>query len=170
MNINKPCKLCSSKRFANTSWCYKHYREREKAKKEEKAKKKLERHINTKAYQKEIKKKLIKKCDRLFQEIGRKMYDHSFFGNEYNCLHHFVRKSQSLNLRYDFDNAIPVSLEEHCSIHMAQDNEIEGRIVLAKGKEWFNNLMIKRRTIIADELSFLKQTLERLENTLKQYD
>lgn len=167
---DKPCKICGGKRYMNTSWCYTCYRKREKEKKEEKAKKKLERKQSTKKYSKEIEKKLMNKCDKLFQEIGRKMYDKSFFGNTYNCLHHIVRKSQGLNTRYDFENCMPVSLEEHCSIHMAQDCELEARYIFHKGEEWFNELQKRRRVIITDKLSFLKETLDRLNKINNNYD
>ena len=168
---DKPCKICGAKkRFMNTSWCYSCYRKREKAKKEEKAKRKLERKQSTKKYKKEIEKKLMRKCDKLYQEIGRKMYDKSFFGNKYCCLHHIVRKSQGLNTRYDFENGMPVSLEEHCKIHSAQDNELETRYIFHKGEEWFNELQKRRRVIITDKLTFLNETLERLNNKLKEYE
>jgi len=36
----KHCKLCDKPRFANTSWCLTHYKEREKEKKANKVKKK----------------------------------------------------------------------------------------------------------------------------------
>lgn len=168
---DKPCKICGiKKRFKNTSWCYTCFCKREKEKREEKAKKKLERKQSTKKYGKEIEKKLMKKCDKLFQEIGRQMYNKSFFGNEYNCLHHIVRKSISLNTRYDFENGMPVSLKEHCKIHSQQDCELESRYIFYKGEKWFNELQKRRRVIITDKLSFLTQTLERLNNILKSYE
>jgi len=166
MNI-KPCKICGGKRYANQNVCFKCFKDREKKNKEEKAKRKLERKQGTKKYQKEIVDKLIKKCDKLYQEIGRKMYS---LYPDYSCLHHIVRKSKSLNLRYDFDNGMPVSLKEHCLIHSAQDCEIECQYILAKGEEWFNNLMLKRRVIITDRLTFMNNTYERLKKILETYN
>lgn len=163
---DKPCKICGGKRYANINICYSCYLKREKVKKEEKAKKKLERKQSTKKYGKKIEKKLMNKCDRLFQEIGRQMYNKSFFGNEYCCLHHIVRKSQSLNTRYDFENGMPVSLKEHCKIHSAQDCELEARYIFYKGEEWFNELQKRRRVIVTDRLAFLKATLDMLNSIL----
>jgi hypothetical protein len=168
--MSKTCKICGKKRYANINLCYSCYRKREKEKREEKAKKKLEKKKTTKKYQKEIVDKLMKKCDKLYQEIGRKMYDKSFFGDEYNCLHHIVRKSQGLNTRYDFENGMPVSLSEHCSIHKAQDCNFEGTYILYKGEKWFNELQKRRRIIITDRLSFLKEKYEELKNILKEYE
>lgn len=59
--MDKPCKLCSKKRFANTSWCYSHYRERERQKKEEKARLKKERKESTKGFQKNLRRLVHKK-------------------------------------------------------------------------------------------------------------
>lgn len=169
-NNEKKCKLCDSKRYANLSICYSCYRKREKEKKEEKAKRKQERKEGTKKFKKEVEKKLMRKCDKLYQEIGRKMYDKSFYGEEYNCLHHIVRKSQGLNTRYDFENGMPVSLEEHCKIHAAQDCELEGRYILHKGDKWFSELQKRRRVVIVDKLEFLKETLDRLNKMLEKYN
>ena len=164
----KTCKDCRSPRYVNISYCWKHYREREKIKKEEKTKKKLERKISTKKYQKEITDKLIKINDKLFQEIGRLIYKVSIFGDEYNCLHHYVRKSQSLNTRWDFDNGIPISLKEHCSIHQGQNSEIEGNIILIKGLDWYKSLMIKKHIIITDKQEFVVSENKRLNKMLEK--
>jgi len=164
----KPCKICGGKRYANLNICYSCYRKREKEKKEEKAKRKLERKQSTKKYQKEIEDKLMKNCDKLYQEIGRKMYKNTY--KDYCCLHHIVRKSQGLNTRYDLENGMPVSLKEHCLIHSAQDCEIEAKYILSKGEEWFNELQKRRRIIITDKMTFLKETLDRLNGILKKLD
>lgn len=68
----KPCRLCASPRWATTSWCYRHYREREKAKKIEKANRKLLRKQSTKKFKENEKKKLINKCDIVFSLLIRK--------------------------------------------------------------------------------------------------
>lgn len=157
----KTCKLCDQPIYANTSWCWDHHLEREKKKKERK-KKRPKARKGTIRYEKELQKKLMRKCDRLYQEIGRKMYDTSYFGSKYSCLHHIVRKSQSLNTRYDFENGMPVSAEEHCSIHRGQDSKYEGEYILHKGKKWFNDLQKRRRVVVTNKTKFLKEALDRL--------
>lgn len=72
MTKTKPCKLCSTKRYANTTLCYSHYRAKEKKKREEKARKKLERKKKTKKYQEECRRTLHKKCWRMQSEIIRR--------------------------------------------------------------------------------------------------
>jgi len=169
--IKKTCKLCDKPRFANTSWCLEHYKEREKEKKANKVKKKKPKaKPGTLRYEKELQTKLMKKNDKLYQEIGRKLYNKSFFGNKYCCLHHIVRKAQGLNTRYDFKNGMPVSIKEHCSIHMAQDCKFEGEYILHKGKKWFNDLQKRRRIVITDKTKFLQDTFEILTNLLEQLE
>lgn len=169
MTKDKPCKICQAKRYANTSYCYKHHRENERIKKEEKAKKKKERKEGTKKFQKEIEKKLMKTNDRLYQEIGRAIHNKCFFGhNAYSCLHHFIRKSQSLYTRYDLENGINICVECHCSIHMGQNSILEGQIIIEKGEEWFERMKTKKQVIVYNKLEFLKEKNVMLKSTLEK--
>ena len=112
-------------------------------------------------------KKLIKENDRLYQEIGRQTYNKCFFGcNSYSCLHHFILKSQSLNTRYNIKNGIPICVKHHCSIHMGQNSELEGKIVLKLGEKWFKDLMKRKHIIITNKLDFLQKENIRLKKLL----
>ena len=134
-----------------------------KAKKIEKA----EKHKTTKKGQGEECKKLMRENDRLYQEIGRLKYKACFFGcSNYSCLHHYVRKAQSLNTRYDLDNGIPICNKHHCLIHQSQDSEVEGRIVTEMGKKWFDKLMKRKHTTIHNKLEFLRNQNTWLKNEL----
>jgi len=159
------CKLCSKPRYANTSWCLTHYKKRQKENEIAKKQRKIEKHKTTKTYQKEVTDKLIKKADKLYQEIGRLQNKECYLcRGTYSCLHHFVRKSQSLNTRYDLDNGIPICVKCHCSIHQGENSELEGRIVQKKGFVWFDKLIAKKHTIITNKLEFVKSEHERLTN------
>ena len=158
----KTCKLCDEPRYANTSYCWTHYLAREKEKKDKK-KARPKAKEGTIRYEKELQKKLMKKCDRLYQEIGRKMYGHL---KDYSCLHHIVRKSQGINTRYDFENGMPVTMKEHCLIHQAQDCKIEGEYILYKGKKWFDDLQKRRRILITNKTKFLQDSFEELKKEL----
>lgn len=165
-SIHKNCKLCGNPRYANTSWCIKHYREREKQKKLDK----IERHKRTKSYEKEMIDKLIRINDRLFQELGRRMYKTCYFGHLYSCLHHLVRKSQSLFLRYEIKNAIPVCKECHCSIHLGENTILEARFVSDKGDDWLKEIEAGKKVIVNDKLKFLKEKNIELNKLIQQYD
>lgn len=130
---------------------------------------KLEKHKLTKKGIAEQCRKLMSDNDKLYQEIGRLQNNKCFFtpcNEPYSCLHHFVRKSQSLNTRYDFDNGIPICNKHHCAIHQSQNSEVEGRLVIEKGKKWFDDLMVKKHKIIFSKLLFLIEVKEYLTKLL----
>jgi len=87
-----------------------------------------------------------KKADKLLQEIGRMTYDKCLIcGGVYSCLHHYVKKSQSTELRYNLKNCIPICVKCHCSIHQGKNDMVVGTIVLIKGDEWLKELNILRK-------------------------
>jgi hypothetical protein len=82
--LKKLCKLCGVKsKYANTNFCYNCFKLREKLKKEEKAKKKLERKVLTKTYQEKLLKTVHNKTWKLMSEYIRKL--HSFNGTHCIC-------------------------------------------------------------------------------------
>ena len=89
---------------------------------------------------------LKKEGDKLYQELGRKVYSRCLVcGGDYSCLHHFVKKSQSTALRYDLENGIPICVNCHCSIHQGLNDTVVARITLINGKEWLDSLEKKKR-------------------------
>lgn len=164
----KTCKLCDKPRYANQSYCFKHYREREKAKKELKAKNKKERHEKTKAFSKEQINKLIRINDKLYQEIGRLLNKRCFAGHEYSCLHHLVRKKTCLKLRWDLANGMPICNACHCKIHNGQDVLSEATYI---HQHWLlDELNTKKREVISDKLSFCLSENKRLKELKEKYD
>ncbi len=157
MTKPKPCKKCLNSRYLQSQYCFKHFRETEKQKKIERLEKKKAKHETTKVYQEKVAKKLMRENDRLFQELGRKLYRNCYFGHEYSCLHHWTRKSQSLFTRYDIENGIPVCAKCHCLIHQAQDSTLEARFIIDKGEDWLNRMTLKKNTIVHNKLEFLQE-------------
>jgi len=93
--------------------------------------------------------KLQRECDKLMQEIGKKIHPHSIIsGNPTEVHHHFVPKSVCTALRYDWDNLIPLTNAEHCRLHQSPDPDIEMRIAEIKGVDWYKALQAKRRQTI----------------------
>lgn len=161
----KTCKLCIKQRYAQSSYCFQHYKEREREKKAEKAKNKKERHEKTKAFAKEQTDKLIRINDKLFQEIGRLLHKKCICGRPYSCLHHFIRKSTCLATRWDLSNAIPVCNECHCRIHNGQDVLTEASYIASH--YLLDELTVKKRRIIEDKLTFCLEENKKL-NRLKE--
>jgi len=110
-----------------------------------------------------------KKADRLLQELGRQTYDRCLVcGGEYCCLHHFVYKSQSTALRYDWENAIPLCVSCHYKIHAGKNDTIPGEITLIKGQDWINNLKERRKEGAGNYFGkgWYKEKIEYLEQML----
>lgn len=140
--VNKLCPSCRSERL--------------KAKKD--------KHSKTKKGISERCRKLIGDNDKLYQQIGRKLYKSCYWCSDYSCLHHFIRKSQSLALRYDLKNGIPICQVHHTLIHQAQDSTLEAQLVLDKGKDWLDYLKVGKNKIIVDKLTFLEAESKRLKD------
>lgn len=164
--VNKYCPNCRKAQAVKL----REKKEKLKLDKLEKQKLKIEKHKTTKKYQASVIKKLMRENDRLYQEIGRAKHKSCYFGHTYSCLHHFIRKSQSLFTRYSFDNGIPICIYCHCSIHQAQDSTLEAQIVLDKGKEWLDRMVKGKHTIVDNKLVFLKEKNEYLKACLKEVD
>lgn len=169
MKTNKPCKLCGvKKKYANTNFCWDCYRAREKKKKEEKALKKKVRKEGTKAHMKKIMTKLMKTADRVYQEWGRKTYKKCCIcEGKYSCLHHFILKSQSLFLRYDKKNGVPICVKCHCKIHMQQDHVLIFKIEEAMEKIWGD---IWKSHIIENRYKLQDKNIEYFSNKIKEYE
>jgi hypothetical protein len=104
-----------------------------------------------------------KKCDRLMQERGRLKCPKSLLsGLPTNVMHHFVPKSVSANLRYNWDNLIPLTNAEHCRLHQSPDPDIEMQIIDKKGIEWYHNLRLEGQKIIRVNVVYYKEVFNNL--------
>ena len=108
-------------------------------------------------------KTLKRKADRLLQK--------SFVQEFPICLvcgkptsegHHYIPKSQSNNLRYDFTNLIPLCRAYHFKHHMVGDPHIMEVILHIKGEEWAEDLNIRRRVIRKLNKTYLKEVIKEL--------
>jgi len=146
-NQEKNCKLCDSKRYANTSWCYKHFREREKQKKEEKARLKKERKESTKGFQKNLRKKLHKKAWSLMSEwIRRKDANPDGYVECYTCrrIKHYKETNAGhyKHDKLDFDERNLKVQCVKCNQHNSGELDLYAeRLISEYGLEWFNKLI-----------------------------
>ena len=92
-----------------------------------------------------------RKADRKLQELAREMYNGCFIPgckDPYSCVHHFVRKSQSTLLRYNWLNLIPICAKHHGSHHSYGDSTVHAEIQKEKGEAWIEEILsIKRKGI-----------------------
>ena len=88
---------------------------------------------------------LRNKADRLYQELGRKMYSTCFCGKEISCLHHYHPKSTSSGLRYEIKNGVPICAGCHIQHHAKNDPDIQAEMILFMKERWGDNWEIELR-------------------------
>jgi hypothetical protein len=112
--------------------------------------------------------KLQKTCDALMQKLGKIKYPKSLLsGLPTDVMHHYIPKSVSSMLRYDWDNLIPLTNGEHCRLHQSPDPTTNARILEIKGMDWFKEL--KRRSVMYHKVNvaMYEEVKARLESELK---
>lgn len=89
---------------------------------------------------------LKKKADKLMQEVLVSKYPSCLVckGKTF-CGHHFVPKSQSNTLRYDFFNLVPLCKKCHARHHLSEDPAIVVAIVEEYGRDWVLDLLSRRK-------------------------
>jgi len=110
------------------------------------------------------KQKFKRELDRLWQKI--------FVAENPECLvcsnrtsagHHYIQKAQSLYLRWDLRNGIPLCQHCHYRHHKSGDPYIHQTIIKRKGHKWADELQKDRRIIFKDTISNLEEVKERLQ-------
>ena len=105
---------------------------------------------------------LRKKCDKAMQEIGRQIHPICMVcGKPISCHHHFYPKSMSSNLRYDWENLIPLCTYCHFSHHNGNP-EIHESVIRQKGDKWLNDLKSKRLKLVKPSKKYYQNVLETL--------
>lgn len=104
-------------------------------------------------------------CDALYQKVGKKMFPKSIVsGKPTEVIHHFYTKQSSNRLRYDFDNAIPLTNAEHFAHHIKSDPTIHATVINKKGQNWYEMLTRKKQESIKVNEAYYKYVLEMLNN------
>jgi len=108
---------------------------------------------------------LRNKCDKLLQENGRKQRKRcEVCNNSAQVLHHFVPKSVSSRLRYDWDNLIFLCNSCHFKHHTVGDPKIHARIIDYRGKGWYEELELARREYTKCNKGYYENILIREQN------
>lgn len=165
--------MCSKNRYANLSWCYQHYRERERLKKEESKVKKLTRKLASKGFQESERKRLHKQAWKLMSEyIRRKNENPDGYVYCYTCgkamrwteanAGHFKHD------RLDFDER---NLKEQCvgcNLHNSGRLDVYAENLIAdNGLEWFKQLCRDANEYNKYDSETLKKIISDLEIKLK---
>ena len=113
--------------------------------------------------------RLRKKADALFQEVCKKLYPKSAIDNApTEVIHHYIYKSDSHNTRYDTDNAVPLTVDQHYNIH----NGKHKGTLNAQASIWLGEKLqrLEQKSRITCKLSdeYLEEVIERLESQLSR--
>ena len=111
-----------------------------------------------------------KKLDRAYQDFFRDVCEEGNIpcevcGKPMNLVHHFIEKSQCVNLRYNPINFVPLCSSCHFKIHMVGDYTGIAKITLRRGKKWFDKLQEIKKLVGHKD----KATYDRAENQLKNW-
>jgi hypothetical protein len=114
-----------------------------------------------------------KRCDELLTPIVRKEHPRcEACGQETQVAHHFIEKSHSAKLRYDFGNLIALCHSCHAKIHNRFGNSISGSLDVAniiigkRGEIWYETLKRVGREQIRVNIGYYKEKLVELKNRL----
>jgi len=108
-------------------------------------------------------KSLRKQADKLYQlKLIREKPRSVVSGQPTQVIHHFVPKSQSNNLRYDWDNGVPLTNSEHFTHEKKRDPTVSGACIKEYGQAWFDDLQARRRIIRKLNITYLKEVIKEL--------
>lgn len=104
-----------------------------------------------------------KKCDSLMQAIERTRWNRcEVCGKANEVGHHFITKSQSSFLRYEWKNIVPLCHSCHFKHHIQSDPHISATIIQKRGKEWYEWIEAHRRLGVKTGVNYYKQVWEHL--------
>lgn len=103
------------------------------------------------------------KADKIIQELGREMYKKCLVcDNKQTVMHHYYPKSSAGNLRYHWENLIPLCQGCHFRLHNS-DPRIQNAINKTKGQDWLDDLNeAKKQFIKCDTVSYYKDIINKL--------
>lgn len=104
--------------------------------------------------------RLKEKLDGIIQEKRLPFYPVCLVcGRPSEVFHHYIQKSQSLFLRWNKKNLIPLCSHCHCLHHVSGDPHIHEVIIRKKGFAWVDELEVDRRKIFKVNISILEEMI-----------
>jgi len=106
---------------------------------------------------------LEKQADKLYQlKLIRLKPQSAVSGQPTEVIHHFIPKSQSNALRYDYENGVPLTNKEHARHHLSGDPAIVAKVIEFYGMGWFDDLQSRRHQICKNNKARLMEVIEDL--------
>lgn len=120
--------------------------------------------LNNRIQKSSDKKKIIKDLEKMwhiavFMREGNRCI---VCGKPATDAHHIIRRSQSLALKYDLKNGVPLCRACHFGLHKRDDIRIYKAILEYIGDERFLYLMHHKRDIFKNSKSHLKEVANQL--------
>lgn len=104
-----------------------------------------------------------KKCDDKMQDVGREFCRQcEVCGGPNQVGHHYITKSQSSFLRYEFKNLIPLCHSCHFKHHIKSDSYIHNTINRKRGQEWMDWIESVRRKEQKTSVGYYKEVFIKL--------
>ena len=112
---------------------------------------------------------LQRKADKLLQIENKRLNKYcEACGGKNEVGHHWIEKSRSANLRYDFRNIIPLCNSCHAKIHNVFGNSVVGgldvaqAIIKKRGKKWKERMDIDGKKIIKVNREYYEGIIKKL--------
>ena len=103
-----------------------------------------------------------KMCDDLLSPIIKKLFPQCMLcGKPTTTAHHFIHKSKSLTLRYNFKNLIPLCSGCHFKLHQ-NEGYWSAKIVVIRGIKWFKKLEKDNQVKITPDYPTIYKTLSKI--------
>jgi len=110
-----------------------------------------------------------RKADDLMQDVGRKLTNNCMVcGGPNQVGHHYITKSLSSFLRYDFKNLIPLCHGCHFRHHKQNDPHIHSTVNRKKGDEWVDWIESIRRTPQKTGVFYYKEICQKMKDKLSE--
>ena len=111
------------------------------------------------------------KADTAMQHVHKTMFTNCMVcGGKNEVGHHFITKSLSSFLRYDFKNLIPLCFSCHFKHHIMSDPSISATLIEKNGQEWYLWIEKNRRNPIKTGVSYFKAKYEELTIILTNHE
>lgn len=111
------------------------------------------------------------KADKEYQLAIIRLYPKSIISGEpTEVAHHWIYKVHSNATRYYIPNGIPITNEEHGTLHGKRPEALQNQIVIQRGTAWLEDLERERKKIVKLTSGYLEEALTKLEkneNTTK---
>lgn len=115
------------------------------------------------------KKYLIKKADKLWFYACLKKWGRSCLvcGGQATQVHHWIKKSQSLNTRWNIDNGVPVCQTCHYVLEHSPDikkrRSYEDKIIKSRGQAWWDKLEKEKKKLFKRTIRNILEVIKKLE-------